>query len=134
MNTSRNAAAVLAKWIRGGTAQLRAYHAHLTLAPSAEATSALESIDAVADALEEQAKGARTTAERAVLHLVRRAQLDPRFRYHVCPMTETFALITEAAAEITGQELGELRRAVAAAAPEAPRCRECSHCQGAAHA
>jgi len=50
-----------------------------------------------------------TSAEKAVVHLIRRIQRDPRLAYHFDPITESFALLTAAYAEHAGIDVATFR-------------------------
>jgi hypothetical protein len=49
-------------------------------------------------------------ADKAVKHLLDRAQTDPDFGYLVCPLTESFALLCAAEAERTGEMVEAVRQ------------------------
>lgn len=55
-----------------------------------------------------------TTAERAVRHLLKRIQDDPRLAYYFDPLTESFALLTQAYAEVKELDVERFRQSYAA--------------------
>lgn len=48
-------------------------------------------------------------ASKAVMHLIRRIRKDEKMRYYLGFGTESFELLTEAAAEITGKSVEEVK-------------------------
>jgi hypothetical protein len=62
----------------------------------------------------------------AVVHVLERIQRDPRLAYHFDPLTESYALLTQARAEMLGHDVEGFRKAYAATLRfEAPKCRTC---------
>ena len=45
----------------------------------------------------------------AVLHLLRQAQRNPKLAYYIGPWTESYRLLTEAAAELEGSSVDAFR-------------------------
>ncbi len=66
------------------------------------------------------------TADKAVLHVLRRIIDDPRLAYHFDPLTESFQLLTAAYAEAQGKDVAEVRRGCENRMRfEEPLCSEC---------
>jgi hypothetical protein len=51
-----------------------------------------------------------TNAEKAVLHLINRIRKDGRLAYIICPLSESYGLLTEAYADIKGIDVNDFRR------------------------
>ncbi|NIA72303.1 hypothetical protein HBA54_27305 [Pelagibius litoralis] len=67
----------------------------------------------------------QSASDRAVAHLLRCVQNNPRLAYHLF-MTETLALAIKAQAEINGEDVAEFKaRYEASIQTEAPRCTDC---------
>jgi hypothetical protein len=49
-------------------------------------------------------------ADKAIWHLLRRIQRDPRLAYHFDPLTESYELLTAAYAEANGKDVEQFRK------------------------
>lgn len=52
----------------------------------------------------------KSAADQAVEHILRRMRDNPRLAYFICPATEAFALLTEAASQASGEPVESLRQ------------------------